>query len=313
MWSAKIVARILNSNHHIACLGPAVSGLALAVDRYPAANDGAFVSKIERYLGADAPMIAQAIGGWGMPVQLITNALGDDELGNAAVSALNRCNVSHNIVLRKNLTTPLEMDVCDRAGTRTWFVEQRWDIFNTINDADLEGIRTASLLYIDWYAAQPVVARALQIARESNVPVYLNVEFSPEIDAFHHLIPGTSFVQTWVNDDDTEVNACARAEAVRAAGAREALVTRGSLGALGVDAFGRCTQIDAPKIEVVGTIGAGALFSAGFIYAHATGRDFATALRFAVATASLKCTHLAPVATSVADVTRMVERGLVAT
>ena len=293
---------MLTSTKPIVCLGPAVSGLALAVERYPSANDGAFVSKTERYLGADAVMIAQALGSWGANVKLITNALGDDDLGRAALAALARSNVHHNLELRTDFETPLELDVCDRAGTRTWFVEQRWDIFNTVNEADLSAIATAGLLYVDWYAAKPAVARALALAHEHNIPVFLNVEFAENNEAFRHLIHNTEFVQTWVNDVDSEVDACARAEAVRVAGARQSLITRGALGALGVDANGRCTQIDAPIIDVVGTIGAGALFSAGFIHAHTSGKDFANSLRFAVAAASLKCNHLAPLAASIADI-----------
>ena len=195
--------------------------------------------------------------------------------------------------------------MCDRAGTRTWFVEQRWDIFNTINEADLGSISTASLLYVDWYAGGAIVSRALAVAHEHRVPVYLNVEFSPANTAHHNLIRNAAFVQTWVNDDDPEADACARAEAVRGAGAREALITRGALGALGMDAQGHCTQVDALNVDVVGTIGAGALFSAGFIYAHANGWEFARALRFAVTAASLKCRHLAPLAASVAEITQL--------
>lgn len=282
-------------SERLVCLGPTVSGLVISVDQYPAADGGAFSSAREPYLGADAVMVAQCLAGWGHRTQLITNDIGDDTAGNAARLALDAAGVMHHLGLRRDLPTPHEVDICDAAGTRTWFVDQRWDVFNTIRDASLTPIGGAALLYIDWYAELDTVKRARTIAAQHAVPVYLNVEVSATVRQHLPLLQGVAVAQTWAAAGGSASEAEMTARAMHEAGAGLAIVTRGPQGCIAVDAQG-VHQAAAIAVAVRGTLGAGAVFSAAAIHAWLQRWPTPRLLTFAARAASLSCTNVGPVA-----------------
>lgn len=107
----------------IVCFGYVNPGVVFSVDQYPAANTGAYVSAKRPFIGADCAMAAQLLVRWGMDAHLIGNALGDDRLGNETLAQLREMRVQTHIALRAGLRTPDEVDISDRAGTRTFFVE----------------------------------------------------------------------------------------------------------------------------------------------------------------------------------------------
>ncbi|MCW1968709.1 MAG: carbohydrate kinase family protein [Anaerolineae bacterium] len=282
----------------IACLGFINPGLALSVDHYPLANGGTFVQAKKFYLGSDAVIVANALSKWGMKAHLITNALGDDTMGRNAKRQLQAAGVLGELILQPNVATPVEIDVCDQQGKRTWFVEQAWSLFGTIAAADLTPIQHANMLYIDWYAGEDVVDRALQTAQTQGVPVYLNVECTAaEPERYAEWIKRADLVQTWINDDDVSRNdatvAWELAERLCKLGAKVAVVTRGKDGCVARSAT-ESVSLQAPKVAIVGTLGAGAIFSAGMMYGHHRGWSLLDTARFAMYAASLKCRNLIP-------------------
>lgn len=285
----------------VVCFGPIIRGLVLAVDHYPTANAGAFVSRKDAYIGADAPMIALTLARWGVDTHLICNDLGDDEAGHATQRTLRDAGVSTHLALRPELSTPLEVDVCDRAGTRTWFVEGNQQVWDTIIAADRSAIRDARLVYLDWYA-RPVAGEIAALAAAHGRRLYLNVEYSlsaPNTNA--ELLRHATAAQNGIEETAGLADAIAIGQAMAGHGVRQALVTRGRHGCVAV-ADGAPLVVPAPRVDVAATIGAGAAFAAGFIFAQVQGWDFARAVRFAVAAGSLKCTSLVPTAATVADV-----------
>lgn len=277
----------------VVCFGPIISGLILAVEKYPAADGGAFIQRKETYVGADSPMVAQTLARWGLPAHLICNALGDDAAGRSAIAQLSEAGASSTLRLLGEYSTPVEVDICDLAGTRTWFVEGNQTIWDTICAADRGAIAQAGLVYLDWYA-RPCAAEIAALAAAHGVPLYLNVEYSlaaPHTNA--ELICRTAVCQSFVEESASASDALAVARALAGHGVKRAIVTRGRHGCVGVE-DGKEYVISAPQVQVAAALGAGAAFSAGMIYAMLQGKSFEQALRFAVGAGSYKCQFLAP-------------------
>jgi sugar/nucleoside kinase (ribokinase family) len=236
-------------------------------------------------------MAARTLARWGVPAHLIANALGDDIVGQRAMEQLTGEGVRAHFDLRRDVRTPEEVDVIDRAGTRTFFVDST-TVWNTLSEADLSPIKTASLLYVDWYVGQPA-RDAVACARAHNVPVYLNVEYSlSKPDKYFDLISQATYVQSAINDstttDEFAEDPHKLAEALRDAGAQIAFVTRGKFGALAMQGQ---TVIDVPamSIEVTDAQGAGATFSAAAMYGLLQGWPLERLTQFATKAATLKC------------------------
>jgi hypothetical protein len=184
----------------VVCFGYVNPGEVFFVERYPAANTGAYVRAKHAFIGADCAMVAQMLAGWGVEAHLIGNALGADELGHRTLRALNERGVHTHIVLRRDLHTPHEVDISDRAGTRTFFVEDAPQVWGSLADADLTPIRGAAMLYVDWYVGPPV-ERAVDLARAHGVPVFINVEYSLKRPELHrNLIAKSTYAQSPMSD-----------------------------------------------------------------------------------------------------------------
>lgn len=293
----------------IVCFGPIISGLILAVEQYPPANAGAFVQRKAPYIGADAPMIALTLARWGARAHLICNALGDDDAGWSAIRALQQAGASSTLRLLKNYDTPIEVDICDRAGMRSWFVEGNQTLWDTMCAADRSAILDAQMVYLDWYA-RPCADEIAALANAHGAPLYLNVEYSlatPDMNA--PMIARADVCQSFVEESVSEQDAIALARALLARGASRAIVTRGRHGCVGAQ-NGGVFVVPAPRVEVAAALGAGAAFSAGMIYATLQGWDFERALRFAVASGSYKCQFLAPPPVSTDEIERFMLNGL---
>jgi sugar/nucleoside kinase (ribokinase family) len=280
-----------NSNASIVCFGYVSPGLVFAVEKYPEANSGAYVSAKHPFIGADCAMAARTLARWGVQAHLIANALGDDIVGQRAMEQLTGEGVRAHFDLRRDVRTPEEVDVIDRAGTRTFFVDST-TVWNTLSEADLSPIKTASLLYVDWYVGQPA-RDAVACARAHDVPVYLNVEYSlSKPDKYFDLISQATYVQSAINDstntDEFAEDPHKLAEALRDAGAQIAFVTRGKFGALAMQGQ---TVVDVPamNIEVTDAQGAGATFSAAAMYGLLQGWPLERLTQFATKAATLKC------------------------
>jgi len=279
----------LPSMSRVVCFGYVNPGEVFFVERYPAANTGAYVRAKHAFIGADCAMVAQMLAGWGVEAHLIGNALGADELGHRTLRALNERGVRTHIALRHDLRTPHEVDISDRAGTRTFFVEDAPQVWGSLADADLTPIRGAAMLYVDWYVGPPV-KRAVDFARAYGVPIFINVEYStrrPEM--YRDLIASSTYAQSPMSDVHVgQEDPYALIAALRDLGARVAFVTRGKHGSLAADDDG-LVAVPAPSVEVVDTQGAGAVYSAAAIYGLLAGWTTAQVARFATAAASLKC------------------------
>lgn len=273
---------------NIVCFGYVNPGLIFSVDKYPAANAGAYVSHKQPFIGADCTMAARTLSRWGVTTHLIGNALGDDLAGRTTLEQLQAEQIRTHITLRRDVRTPEEVDVIDRAGTRTFFVEST-PVWGTLMEADLSAIEQASLLYVDWYIGEPA-QMAIARAQLHQVPVFLNVEYSlRNPQQYFDLVSQATYVQSPLNDsDEFYENPCALAQAICAAGPKIAFVTCGRHGAVALQE-GPCIEVPALPVDVLDAQGAGATFSAAAMYGLLQNWPAKEVVTFATRAASLKC------------------------
>ena len=290
----------LNPSAPIVCFGYISPGVVFLVEQYPEANGGAYVLEKRPFIGADCTMAAQTLAGWQVPVHLIGNAMGDDFRGRDALAALHAARVQTHILLQAGLRTTDEVDISDRAGTRTFFVEHNPAVWDTLLTADLHAIDQAGLLYVDWYVG-PAVNRAMDYARARQVPIYLNVEYSLSDPArYLDLISAATFVQARLSDKNRSAeDPIALGRAIMKAGPQLVLITRGRHGALLFAPDGSIVDIAPPPIQSVDTQGAGAAFAAAAMYALRAGWPAEHIARFATTAASVKCERFGLLSASV--------------
>lgn len=294
--------RIMPAQHRVVCFGYINPGVVFSVDKYPAANTGAYVTDKRPFIGADCTMAAQILARWGVQAHLIANALGADDAGRDTLSQLEAAGVKTHVELRKALRTPNEVDISDRDGTRTFFVEHNPAVWNSLIEADLSAIDGASLLYVDWYVGD-AAARAIAYARKRDVPVYLNVEYSlRQPSQYADRIAGATYAQSPMSDVHVaQEDPFAMAMALCGMGVKVAFVTRGKHGSLAMSGE-QVVETHAPPVSVVDTQGAGAVYSAAAMYGILQGWPFDHIARFATTAASLKCAQHGLLDAPLADV-----------
>jgi sugar/nucleoside kinase (ribokinase family) len=188
----------------------------------------------------------------------------------------------------KNFHTPLEVDVSDRSGGRTYFWQRLPKVLATLDSADLSLIRGARLMYVDWYDGDHIL-RAMDEAIRLRVPVFLNLEHGHiEKDKLERYVPRATICQAVTDpaqqgkDDPLSV-----ARKLIDRGAQTALITLAGDGCLAADSK-QVVRAWPPKVQVVDGCGAGATFSAGFIFGYLHGWSLEESVRYATVAASLK-------------------------
>ena len=263
------------------------------VDRMPDWNTGAVLAASSEFVSDDAAIVAGLLTSWDVSTELAGTALGDDEAGSWTVRRLKEMGVGGSFGLREGIETPFEVNISDSLGGRTYFWDRRPEVLATLDDADLSSLAGAKLLYVDWYDS-PHIVRAMKSAKSAGVRVMLNLEHGHTDDeVLSTLIPYASICQAVTDAAQIDTDAESVARFLVAQGVDTVLVTMASGGVIGIrgeDAL----HVSAPQLQAVDACGAGATFSAGYIASLTSGSDFEQSLRFAVASASLKCTVVGP-------------------
>jgi ribokinase/sulfofructose kinase len=260
----------------------------LVVDELPAHNTGALIREISEFVFDDAAIVACLLRQWGVSTGIIGTAVGDDARGRALAKKLSDWDVQGEVRLADDISTPLEVDVSDRTGARTYFWKRDPHVLATLDTADLSLLKGARLLYVDWYDGDHIL-RAMDEAARLKIPVYLNIEHAHADPAVLARYAGKANLCQAVIDAAQEVRGdpLQVAHKLRAAGIETALVTLADEGSL-VLSRGEILRVRAPKVKAVDGCGAGATYSAGFIYGWLQGWPLEESVRFATAAASLK-------------------------
>jgi sugar/nucleoside kinase (ribokinase family) len=165
-------------------------------------------------------------------------------------------------------------------------------MLNTLDTADLSLLNGSQLMYVDWYDGEHIF-RAMNEANQLNVPVFLNLEHGhKDPNLLKKYAKQVSICQAVTDAAQlgTTRSMLQTARKILKSGIKTALITMAKAGCL-VAQGNEAINVYAPKVKAVDGCGAGATFSAGFIYGYLNGWDLEASARFATAAASLKVTR----------------------
>jgi sugar/nucleoside kinase (ribokinase family) len=223
---------------------------------------------------------------------MVGTAVGDDLLGHYVADTLTDMGVQGNVRFTKKYKTPLEVNISDKTGARTYFWQRSREILETLDTADLSMLKGAKLMYVDWYDGDHII-RAMNEARRHNVPVFLNLEHGHNDPDIMEKYASRATICQAVTDAaqiGKKSSMLSVAKKLLKAGIKTAIITMASQGCMVVQ-DDEIVRIHAPKVRAVDGSGAGATFSSGFIYAYLKKWSLEESVRFAIAAASLKVTR----------------------
>src|SRR5512138_166722 len=264
----------------------------MVLDRLPKHNTGALVREFSEFVFDDAAIIACVLRQWGVPTGMIGTAVGDDPRGHALADQLEEWGVQGKVRFSKDFRTPMEVNVSDKTGARTYFWHRPPEMLNTLDTADLSLLKGAQLMYADWYDGEHIV-RAMDEANQQHVPVFLNLEHGHKDEELLKKYASRVSICQAVTDAAQLGHTRSMLQTARKilqSGIKTALITMAKAGCL-VAQGDEAINIYAPKVKAVDGCGAGATFSAGFIYGYLNGWELEASARFATAAASLKVTR----------------------
>jgi sugar/nucleoside kinase (ribokinase family) len=264
----------------------------MVLDKLPKHNTGALVREFSEFVFDDAAIVACLLRQWGVATGMIGTAVGDDPRGHALADQLEEWGVQGKVRFSREIKTPIEVNVSDRTGARTYFWHRPPEMLATLDTADLSLIKGAQLMYVDWYDGDHIV-RAMDEANQLNVPVFLNFEHAHKDEDLLREYAGRVTICQAVTDAAQLGTTRAMLQTARKilnSGIKTALITMAKAGCL-VAQDDQAINVYAPRVKAVDGCGAGATFSAGFIYGYLNGWDLEASARFATAAASLKVTR----------------------
>jgi sugar/nucleoside kinase (ribokinase family) len=162
---------------------------------------------------------------------------------------------------------------------------------DTLDTADLSILQGTRILYVDWYDGDHIL-RAMDEAHRLDVPVFLNFEYGHARPELLKSFAGRATICQAITDAAQCGDIPPEEVALRLLrnGVHTALITMADEGCLAVNGE-EALRIHAPSVRAVDGCGAGATFSAGYIYGYLLGWDLEQSVRFATAAASLKVTR----------------------
>jgi ribokinase len=265
--------------------------VVLVVDQLPEHNTGALIKEVSEFIFDDAAIVACLLRQWDMPAAIIGTGVGDDPRGHRLAHQLEEWGVQAEVRFSKEFKTPFEVDVSDSSGARTYFWQRAPRVLNTLDSADLSPLRGSRILYVDWYDGDHIV-RAMDEAIRLNVPVFLNFEHGHADPELLKRFGGRATVCQAVTDAAQlgEEPPLEVARKLLRTGVKTALITLAAEGCFALHG-NEAVRVHAPEVQAVDGCGAGATFSAGYIYGLLHGWSLVDRLRFATAAASLKVTR----------------------
>jgi sugar/nucleoside kinase (ribokinase family) len=276
----------------VVCFGSLMAMELLVIDEWPQRNFGGLFKEQRDSLGQDAAMIATMLRGWDIRSGLIGSALGKDYRGRWLAEHLKSSGVLGEVRLDSQLPTTLVVLISDAMGGRTYFWQPDKRVLATLDTADLSLLNGSRLLYVDWYDEDHIL-RPMDEAIKLNIPVFLNLEHLHEDPDILTRYAGRATICQAITDSAQrgDQSPLAVAQTLLDAGVKTALITLAGEGCLVVQEQ-NAIRVHAPSIQAIDSFGAGATFSAGFIYGYLQGWSLETMARFATATASIKCSRV---------------------
>ena len=281
----------------------------MVLDKLPKHNTGALVREFSEFVFDDAAIVACLLRQWGVPTGMIGTAVGDDPRGHALADQLEEWGVQGKVRFSKSIKTPIEVNVSDKTGARTYFWHRPPEMLATLDTADLSLLDGSQLMYVDWYDGEHIV-RAMDEANRLEVPVFLNLEHGHRNQQLLKEYASRVTICQAVTDAAQLGKTRSMLQTARKllnSGIKTALITMAKDGCLVAEEH-IAVRVYAPRVKAVDGCGAGATFSAGFIYGYLNSWDLEASARFATAAASLKVTRAGLQMFSVDEIQAMASR-----
>ncbi len=258
------------------------------VHRHPRLDGKQPLLRYETQPGGQVPTALVALRRWGMPVAYV-GVFGDDPGGLLVRSALAREGVNlHASVVLRNQSQPVSVILVDRAtGERSVLAGPCGDPFR-LPVVPSEILKGARFLLLDAVDPWPAIESARR-AKEFGVQVVLDVDQPTQainelLALTDVLIASRDFFFRLTGDDRIDK----AVEKVARLGPWLVGATLGTGGAV-ARAEERTIFVPAYRVLALDTTGAGDLFHAGCIHGLLQGWPIEKTLRFAAASAALKC------------------------
>jgi ribokinase len=263
--------------------------LVVTLARLPEPGETVTGGEFARHGGGKGANQAVAAARAGARVRFV-GAVGDDDLGAAAVDALAAAGVATGAIARLDATaTGVALIAVDAEGRNQIAVASGANarVDAAMVDAALadEPLGADDVVLLGFEVPDEAVVAGARAAAAAGARAILNPAPARDLPdgAGDGLLLTPNGLEAAALTGETEPAAAARALA-RRTGA-PVLVTVGADGALLVDG-GDCVAIAAPEVEVVDTTGAGDALNGALAAALAAGRDLEAAARAAVEAAS---------------------------
>jgi ribokinase len=279
-------------------VGSANVDLTVALPRLPRPGETVSEGTLLVARGGKGANQAVAARRLGAEVRLM-GCVGDDASGRDVRQALAVEGIGvDGLATTTTAATGTALIVVDAEGRNQIAVAPGANRALTPQDVDRrEGdVAWAEVVVVSLEVPLPSARQALQAARRHGVATILNPAPLPErgldfLDLADYVTPNEGEAARLTGLALTGIADAARvAAAVRARGARHAVLTLGGAGAF-ADGPGGSVLVPAFPVSVVDTTGAGDAFNGGLAVGLAERRALGEALRLATATAALACTR----------------------
>lgn len=264
----------------------------MVLDKMPRRNTGAIVKEVNDFVFDDAAIVACLLRQWDVSAGMIGTAVGNDLRGQALAKQLKDWGVQGEVRFTDEYRTPLEVNVSDRKGARTYFWQRTPQILKTLDTADLSLLQGSKILYADWYDGDHIL-RAMDEAKSQNIPVFVNLEHGHKNSVVLKKFAERATICQAVTDAAQlggKQALLGTARKLLKSGIQTAIITLAKGGCL-VAEGDQIVRVFSPRVKAVDACGAGATFSAGFIYGYLNDWNLESCARFATAAATLKVTR----------------------
>jgi sulfofructose kinase len=272
-------------------VGVATTDVIALVDRYPGADERVLAEAITHAGGGPAGTAAVACARLGVAAAFV-GAIAEDAAGEAILDGLRVAGVDTSAALRVPGNSGGSMVVVDRSrGTRAICNRPGPALHIPQTSAAAALIRGAAWVHADHFGCAPLMRLVAPVARAARPRISLDAG---------NAVPGLTL--EWI---DLYVPTLARLAAdygpasvaallgqARAAGAGAVVATDGARGAYALDREGRAHAVDALRIDVLSTLGAGDVFHGALLAGLIHFGTVAQALPYAAIAAALSCRAL---------------------
>ena len=222
----------------------------------------------------------------------ILGAVGDEQFGRFCVEDFKRHGIDTMIKLRKEGNTALSFVISDDETKGRSIVYHPGDCARlSLDELPEDVLKNTKYYFLAW--TDEVVLHAIDVAKAAGAKIFVDAdkpkpEIMDNLDKYDIFVASEFVYDSMFSDDNYEKNL----RSVLDMGPEVVIFTFGAKGCCGVSRGGEYFWVDAYKVDVEDTVGAGDVFHGAFLAGLVRGMDYESAARFASAVSAIKCTRI---------------------